>query len=120
MSKAGEILEKIMMKVAFGFRIGNWSWRMSLSPVQGWLEGELLQLQWNWELWSTMVMPATLYWRDRVGERTPGNWRRKNWRRSAKMEHLVTSLVVAWSVGERRRHWGSVGFCSIPRVPRCA
>ena len=50
---------------------------MSVSPVQGWLEGELLQLQWNWELWSTMVMPATLYWRDRVGERTPGNWRRK-------------------------------------------
>ena len=84
MSKAGEILEKIMMKVAFWFRIGNWSWRMMimfLSPVQGWLVGELLQLQWNWELWSTMVMPATLYWRDQVGERTPGNWRRKNWRR---------------------------------------
>ena len=48
------------------------------------------------------------------------NWRWKNWRRSAKMEHLVTSLVVAWSVGERRRHRGSVGFCTIPRVPRCA
>jgi len=40
--------------------------------VQGWLEGELLQLQWNLELESTMARLVKLCWLDPVEERTPG------------------------------------------------
>ena len=55
-------------------------------PVQGWLEGELLQLQWNLELESMMARLAKLCWLDPVEERTPENlrMRRRRRRRSVK------------------------------------
>ena len=44
-------------------------------PVQGWREGELLQLQWNLELESMMARLAKLCWLDPVEEKTPESLR---------------------------------------------